>query len=169
MFRLVKYLKPFIVFILIAVVFLFIQAMSDLALPEYMSNIVNYGIQQGGITNAVPEAIRQSQMDKITVFMSAEDKNEVMRYYTLFDSASPQFTQYLKEYPQLEKEPVYILGKFSKEETAGINVIMSRAFLAVAAIKQMLQEPAKVAAAHLRERLRASRRDQFVTGGAGGE
>ena len=72
MFRLAKYLKPFIAIILISVVLLFLQAMANLALPNYMSNIVNVGIQQGGIENAVPEAVRKSQMDKLTIFMDQE-------------------------------------------------------------------------------------------------
>ena len=78
MVRLAKYLKPFIPMILIAIVLLFVQALSDLTLPDYMSNIINNGIQQGGIVNAVPEAIRLNEMNKITLFMSENDKEEVL-------------------------------------------------------------------------------------------
>ena len=46
MFRLFKYLKPYVLLILIAIGLLFAQAMADLALPNYMSDIVNVGIQQ---------------------------------------------------------------------------------------------------------------------------
>ena len=56
MFKLAKYLKPFTALILASIVLLFVQAMCDLSLPDYMSNIVNKGIQQGGIESAVPEA-----------------------------------------------------------------------------------------------------------------
>ncbi len=62
MFRLVKYLKPYLWLILIAVALLFVQANADLALPDYLSRIVNNGIQQGGIDTAVPVAIRQTEM-----------------------------------------------------------------------------------------------------------
>ena len=65
MLRLAKYLKPYVLLILMAVVLLFVQANADLALPDYMSNIVNYGIQQGGVVNAVPVAIRQSEMNRL--------------------------------------------------------------------------------------------------------
>ena len=88
MFRLARYLKPFIILILIAIVLLFTQAMADLSLPDYMSNIVNIGIQQGGVENAVPEAIRQSEMDKLTIFMSADDKADILNNYTLIDKTS---------------------------------------------------------------------------------
>ncbi|HEY4662646.1 MAG TPA: hypothetical protein VIH07_03090, partial [Candidatus Humimicrobiaceae bacterium] len=67
MIRLARYLKPFTLMILIAIVLLFVQGIADLSLPDYMSNIVNNGIQQGGIENAVPEAIRLSEMKKLTI------------------------------------------------------------------------------------------------------
>ena len=65
MLRLLKYLKPYTLLILLTIVLLFVQANADLALPDYLSGIVNVGIQQGGVENAVPDAIRQSQMDKL--------------------------------------------------------------------------------------------------------
>ena len=76
MLRLIKYLKPYAPLILLAIVLLFVQANADLALPDYMSDIVNVGIQQGGVANAVPVAIRQAEMDKLTIFMSAADKGD---------------------------------------------------------------------------------------------
>ena len=54
MTRLLKYLKPFTVLIIISIVFLIIQAITNLALPDHMSNIVNVNIQQGGVEDAVP-------------------------------------------------------------------------------------------------------------------
>ena len=63
MFRIAKYLKPFIVLILIAIALLFVQAMADLS-PPYMSEIVNVGIQQGGITDAVHCCYVAEQMEK---------------------------------------------------------------------------------------------------------
>jgi ATP-binding cassette, subfamily B, multidrug efflux pump len=146
MIKLAKYLKPFIFFILISIVLLFAQAMADLTLPDYMSNIVNNGIQQGGIVNAVPKAIRQSEMDKLTIFMGAEDKASVIGDYDLIDKTSPDYSKYLKDYPQLEKEPVYILGKISAGETNRINPIIGKAFLIVSGIEQMIKDPAKASA-----------------------
>ena len=56
--KLLKYLRPFAGSIVIAIMLLFVQAISDLSLPSYMSNIVNIGIQQKGIEDAVPKAIK---------------------------------------------------------------------------------------------------------------
>lgn len=147
MLRLAKYLKPFILMIIIAIVLLFAQAMADLALPDYMSNIVNNGIQQGGIENAVPIAIRQSEMDKLNIFMSSKDRAEVLKDYTLIDKDSSEYEEYLKDYPQLDKENIYVLNDVDSKEINKINPIMGGAFFAVSGIEQMITDPAKLEAA----------------------
>ena len=57
MMKLKRYLKPYIGFALAAIVLMFCQAAVDLNLPNLMSDIVNVGIQQGGITEAAPKAV----------------------------------------------------------------------------------------------------------------
>ncbi len=145
MFRIAKYLKPFIAIILVSVVLLFLQAMANLALPDYMSNIVNVGIQQGGIESAVPEAIRKSQMDKLTIFMYDRSRSEVLESYTLIAGTSPGNSEYLKKYPQLENEEIYVLNKINSEKTETINGAMGRAFLAVSGIELMIEDPERSA------------------------
>ncbi len=109
MLRLVKYLKPYLFLILITIALLFVQANADLALPDYLSRIVNNGIQQGGVENAVPVAIRQSQMDKLLTFMSAEEKTLVLDSYLLVQPASLEAEQYVQKYPALAEAPIYVL------------------------------------------------------------
>src|SRR5512144_2270688 len=106
MLRLVKYLKPYLWLILIAVVLLFVQAQADLALPDYLSRIVNTGIQQGGIDSAVPAAIRKSEMDRVFIFLSTEDQTSVLIDYTLVDKSSPHSAAYMKTYPALADGPI---------------------------------------------------------------
>ena len=60
MLKMLKYMKKSIGWIVLIVVLLFVQAYSDLALPEYTSQIVDTGIQQKGIEDGVPEKIRVS-------------------------------------------------------------------------------------------------------------
>src|SRR5512140_1544751 len=98
MLRLFKYLKPFTLMILITIVLLFIQANADLALPDYMSRIVNNGIQQGGVENALPKAIRQSEMNRLFIFMSPENKTEVLAGYSLVDKNSPDYAKTVETY-----------------------------------------------------------------------
>ncbi|RHJ59920.1 ABC transporter ATP-binding protein [[Ruminococcus] lactaris] len=60
---------------------LFVQAYCDLSLPAYTSNIVNVGIQQGGIEDEIPEQIAREEMDKLLLFVSEEDGQKVMDAY----------------------------------------------------------------------------------------
>lgn len=137
MIKLAKYLKPFTGLIIAAVLLLFVQAMADLALPDYMSNIVNTGIQQGGIVNAVPEAVRESQMNKLVIFMNGEDKSEILKNYTLINSSSSDYDKYVKKYPVLKEEPVYVLKDVDKSEIDKMDLPMGKAFLAVSGVEKM--------------------------------
>jgi ATP-binding cassette subfamily B multidrug efflux pump len=145
MLRLAKYLKPYTTLLLAAIVLLFAQANFDLALPDYLSRIVNYGIQQGGVENAVPVAIRQSEMDRVVIFMSAADKASVLNDYTLVDQNSPDYGTYVKKYPALANQPVYVLKNIDKSEIDRLNPIMAKAILAVSTIEQVMADPAKAA------------------------
>ncbi|MRR30617.1 ABC transporter ATP-binding protein, partial [bacterium] len=146
MLRLIKYLKPYLFNILLAIALLFVMANADLALPDYLSKIVNNGIQQGGIENAVPVAIRQSQMDKVTLFMSESDKTLVMGDYTLIDTSSADYATYVAEYPALATEPVYVLKAVDAAEFENLKPILAKAQLVVSFIQQLLADPTKAAA-----------------------
>ncbi len=146
MLRIIRYLKPYLFLILLAIALLFIQANADLALPDYMSKIVNNGIQQGGIVDAVPAAIRQSQMDRLGYFLSAEDKTRVMGDYTLVDKNSPDYSRYVQDYPDLAKEPVYVLKSVDQAEINWLNPVMGKALLVVSTIEQVMADPSKAAA-----------------------
>ncbi|MFA5007322.1 MAG: ABC transporter ATP-binding protein [Candidatus Izemoplasmatales bacterium] len=73
MTRLLKYLKPFVLTLVLAVGLLFVQAMAELKLPSYLSDIVNVGIQASGIDHAAPEAISAAGYDFVTALVSADD------------------------------------------------------------------------------------------------
>jgi ATP-binding cassette subfamily B protein len=132
--------------ILFAIALLFIQANCDLALPDYMSKIVNDGIQQGGVVNAVPKAIRQSEMNKLVIFLSANDKQNVLGDYALVDQSSPDYDKYVKQYPALAREPIFVLKAIDKAETNRLNQVMGKTLLAVSSLKQVMADPSKAAA-----------------------
>jgi len=146
MLRLLKYLKPYLLHLLLAVVLLFVQANADLALPDYMSRIVNVGIQQDGVENAVPVALRVGTLDRLTVLLSAEDQEAVRGAYTLVDAGSADYERYLQDYPLLESEPLYVRRDLGQDEIERLNPVLGRAFLAAAGIQQLLADPAKAAA-----------------------
>jgi len=143
MLRLVRYLKPYLLLILIAIALLFVQANADLALPDYMAQIVDTGIQQGGVENAVPVAIRQSEMDRLVLFMSAADQSVVLADYTLVDKNSAAYATDVKLYPVLENQPVYVLNKVNTAEINKLNPIMGGALMVVSNLEQALADPAK--------------------------
>lgn len=136
MLRLTRYLKPFLLPIIVSIILLFTQAMADLSLPDYMAKIVNGGIQQGGIENAVPDAIRQSEMDRLVLFMTADEQSQVLEHYTLVDDQSPDYKSHVKDYPALADQPVYIRGTVSDETIDRLNPILGKAFLALSGIRR---------------------------------
>ena len=142
MLRLAKYLKPYWWLILIAIGLLFVQANADLALPDYLSRIVNTGIQQGGIDSAVPAAIRQTEMDRLFIFMSAEDKTAVLADYTLVDKSSPDYAAQLKKYPALADGPIYVRNNLDKAEITRMDPILGKAITIVWGIEQAMADPA---------------------------
>ena len=73
-----SYWKAMIAIVLILVV----QAYCDLSLPAYTSDIVNVGIQQGGMEDEVPRQIATEEMEKLLLFVSEDDQQTVMDAYT---------------------------------------------------------------------------------------
>ena len=110
MATIIKYLKRFTGIILLIIVLLIIQALTDLALPQYTSDIVDIGIQQSGIKEIAPKVIRESELNKLILFMDDEDKNYVDDNYTLIVKENlPEidYEKYLKVYPELKNTPLY--------------------------------------------------------------
>ena len=129
MLKLKRYLKPYIALLLGAIAFLFGQAMLELTLPNYMSDIVNVGLQQGGITQSAPEAIDQQSMAMMQMFMSEEDRQAVNGTYIQLEEGE-QLTELQKTYPNL-KAGDYALIEHPAE---GINGAFSRASYALVSL-----------------------------------
>ena len=143
MLKLLRFAKPYGLLLVLAIALLFAQANFDLALPDYLSRIVNTGIQQGGVEDAVPQAIRQSEMNRVVIFMSEADKGSVLANYTLVDRNSADYETYVEEYPVLETEFIYVLNDIDQAEMDRINPIMAKALLAVSGIEQIVADPSK--------------------------
>ena len=145
MFRLIKEVRPFLVTILIIIALLFVQAMTELALPDYMSNIVNVGIQQNGIENAVPQVIRAEKLDRIKVLLNEEQRTLINNSYRLISKGNineEEYKKYLKEYPILETESLYILDTSSQRDIEELNNILAKALLIVWGIEQGAEQNA---------------------------
>jgi len=137
--KLLKYLKPFTWQIVAMFVLLFAQAMSDLSLPSYMANIVNIGIGQKGVENAVPQAIGEAEYGKLALFMTPAEKVEVNAAYLLLDRqqlTADDYNKYVKTYPQLANSPVYKLNTKDGAQIDRLNTIFLNCIPIVAAIEQ---------------------------------
>ena len=83
MLKLIRYLKQVKWPILAIMLLLVMQAWCDLSLPQYTSDIVDIGIQQGGIEHAAPDQIRDETMENLKLFMEEDDWNKAEAAYTL--------------------------------------------------------------------------------------
>ncbi len=139
MLKIIKEMKPFILIVLLIIGLLFFQARTDLALPEYMSEIVNVGIQQSGIENAIPQVIRASQLDKIKMFLSEDEIKLIDNSFKLINKdnlTEEEFNSNLKKYPLLASESLYILDTSIDEDIENMNSFLAKAMLTVLGIEK---------------------------------
>ena len=124
MLKMLKYLKPFTISVITVVVLLVVQAVCDLSLPDYTSNIVNVGIQQNGIENAVPKEIRKSELDKLMIFMTGSQRNLVEKSYSEKNG----------------EKTIYELNTKDKETISDLNPIITKSIMKVSAIDMAAKE-----------------------------
>lgn len=83
MSKLIKFLKPYVGAVFAILCVLIVQAYCDLSLPTYTSDIVNVGIQQGGISETVPEEIGEDDLDKLLLFVASDKQDTVKDAYAV--------------------------------------------------------------------------------------
>ena len=105
MIKALRYLKPFWLSVIAIVALVFGQVQCELALPDYMSSIVTYGIQYSGITDTSPRAMRASVYQHMELFMDEEDKAAFEADYQLIKAGN---STYINDYPVLADEDIYI-------------------------------------------------------------
>ena len=106
MLKAFRYLKPYWISVVAVIVLVFAQVQAQLALPDYMSKIITYGIQYGGITESIPSAMSEETYNHLQVFMDEESKTILEDNYV---QVSQGDTSYTKKYPLVEKEDIYVL------------------------------------------------------------
>lgn len=135
-----RYLKPFAGVVVLCILLLFGQAMSDLSLPTLMSDIVTNGIQNSGIEEQAPKAISEKGMTLITAFMTEEDKQQFLNSYQFIDKDSEEATEYRNDYELLDQESIYVRKNLSKEELVPIEDSYGKATLAFVTMMQKQME-----------------------------
>ena len=145
MLKILKYLGKTWIEVIVIVTLLCVQAASDLALPDYTSKIVNTGIQQGGIETAIPEAISKDEMDNLLMFTN--DDSKILDCYKLVSKdtvSNDEYNNYLKEYPALENEEVYVLNKLNKDQKNNLEEMLKKPLVQVYLIQNdQMQEKIK--------------------------
>ncbi len=141
MFRILKYVKPFALPLILAILLLFVQANADLALPDYLSRIVNVGIQQGGVESGLPQAMRQTTLQRLGLFLTAEEKEQVLNSYRLVDSTDADFASLVQTYPALAEQPIVVLSQTDQEILQRMEAPLAEGLLILSGIEQVLQNP----------------------------
>ena len=118
MLKAFRYLKPYWLSVLAIVALIFGQVQSELALPDYMSDIVTYGIQYGGVTSSEPEAMRASTLAHMAYF-SADAADD----YTIISQGD---ASYEHEYPAVKDQDIAV-----KKDGASLSDDNRKAFLLV--------------------------------------
>ena len=113
------YLKPFAALVLACILLLFGQAMCDLTLPNLMSDIVNTGIQLGGVDEAAPAVLNQQAVDLLTLFMNDTDAETFKNAYTPVEHGSDEETMLAKTYENIKDMDAVALSKDADVQAAG--------------------------------------------------
>ena len=80
--KLFKFLKPYAATVAAIICILVVQAYCDLSLPTYTSDIVNVGIQQGGIDEALPDTISKKDLNHLLLLVPSDRQKIVKNAYT---------------------------------------------------------------------------------------
>lgn len=113
------YLKPFAALVLACILLLFGQAMCDLTLPNLMSDIVNTGIQLGGVDEAAPAVLNQQAVDLLTLFMSDAEAGTFKNAYTPVEHGSDEETKLAKTYENIKDIDAVALSEDTDVQAVG--------------------------------------------------
>ena len=113
------YLKPFAALVLACILLLFGQAMCDLTLPNLMSDIVNTGIQLGGVDEAAPAVLNQQAVDLLALFMNDAEAGTFKNAYTPVEHGSDEETKLAKTYENIKDMDAVALSKDADVQAVG--------------------------------------------------
>lgn len=123
-----RYLKPFGGVVVLCLLLLFGQAACDLSLPNKMSDMVNVGIQQGGIEAGAPDALRAEGLSLLEAFLSPEDSAQLEASYNRIEPGSSEAQRLSQEIPLLREQAVAVLREdVTQEDRPALDQIYSRA------------------------------------------
>lgn len=113
------YLKPFAALVLACILLLFGQAMCDLTLPNLMSDIVNTGIQLGGVDEAAPAVLNQQAVDLLALFMNDAEAGTFKNAYMPVEHGSDEETKLAKTYENIKDMDAVALSEDADVQAVG--------------------------------------------------
>lgn len=113
------YLKPFAALVLACILLLFGQAMCDLTLPNLMSDIVNTGIQLGGVDEAAPAVLNRQAVDLLTLFMNDAEAGTFKNAYTPVEHGSDDEAKLAKTYENIKDIDAVALSEDADVQAVG--------------------------------------------------
>lgn len=113
------YLKPFAALVLACILLLFGQAMCDLTLPNLMSDIVNTGIQLGGVDEAAPAVLNQQAVDLLALFMNDAEAGTFKNAYTPVEHGGDEETKLAKTYENIKDMDAVALSEDADVQAVG--------------------------------------------------
>ncbi len=169
--KLLKHMKPYTATIVVIIGFLIVQATCDLSLPSYTSDIVNVGIQQGGIDEKIPEAVTEEEMERLLLFMSREDSERVLEAYELktadtgydcegsvyvLKESAAEDKEEVQELSEILGQPMLLVSGFESDSDTTKQMEVSMKDNMKAAIQSQAEAKAKKAASQMTEEEKAA-------------
>jgi len=141
----IKFVKPYYPVILCVILLLLLQSVCDLNLPNYMSNIVNVGVQKYGVENAAPDAVSEQGLELITSVMPEAEREEFLSSYERFEGSSTRNVKIA--YGKLNTE--FPGGLYTLKKGADIEKLNSEFSRAVSALMTVMTGAAERAGAEV--------------------
>ena len=134
MFKIKGYLKKFWYLILACICLLFVQAQTELTLPDYMSDIVSVGIQAGGFASPVSDVLTEETYQHLLLFVDQKDQKTVKKDYKKVSKVNQDI---IDTFPKAKGKTVYQLKDLSSDEESELEDILMKPMLIITSLDSM--------------------------------
>lgn len=136
MLKIKKYLLKFWPLMIVCFALLFVQSQAELALPDYMSDIVSTGIQAGGFDSPVADVLSEETFDHVMLFLTDSEQITFQESYDLVKNKD--ISQSIKDlYPKIGDQNIYELKDLSSKEMDQLEDMLTKPMLMVMSIDSM--------------------------------
>lgn len=136
MLKIKKYLLKFWPFMIVCFALLFVQSQAELALPDYMSDIVSTGIQAGGFDSPVADILSEETFDHVMLFLTDSEQITFQESYDFIKNKD--ISQSIKDlYPKIGDQNIYELKDLSSKEMDQLEDMLVKPMLMVMSVDSM--------------------------------